>query len=124
MIYRIQITDVADAEMDALALWLAGKTSAEHAAHWYDGLIDAIGGLAEQPRLHAVARENDQYGVEVRRLLYRGPGKGRRSGTPYRVLFHVIEPAEGEAEGIVRVLHLYHGAKRTEPVGEPETPSS
>lgn len=63
------------------------------------------------PRRHAVARENDLYGVEVRRMLYFGPSKRhRRSLTAYRVLFHVIEPTAEDAEGVVRVLHIWHGA--------------
>jgi hypothetical protein len=48
-------------------------------------------------------------------MLYHGPGKKRRSGTPYRVLFTVIEPAPGEDEGVIRVLRILHGA--AEPFG-------
>jgi plasmid stabilization system protein ParE len=119
--YEVQITDTADAEADRLALWLAGQTTAEHAARWYAGLIEAIGELSDQPRLHPVARENDLYADEVtiRRMLYYGVdeqrGTRRRSGrNPYRIVFHIIEPAEPDAgePGTVRVLHIYHGAER------------
>jgi hypothetical protein len=51
-------------------------------------------------------------------MLYYGP-TGRRSGTPYRVLFTIIEPAPGENEGVVRVLRILHGA--SDPFGpEPD----
>jgi len=33
----------------------------------------------------------------------------------YRVLFHVIEPEEGETEGVVRVLRVLHAAQALEP---------
>ncbi len=45
-------------------------------------------------------------------MLYFGP-RGRSGGTVYRVLFHIVEPEEGESPGIVRILHVYHGAQRT-----------
>ena len=70
-----------------------------------------ISALSIFPRSHEIAQENDLYDVEVRRLLYHGPSK-RRGGATYRILFHVIEPVEGEDEGTVRVLHIWHGAKR------------
>ena len=62
------------------------------------------------PRINPIAPENDRYDVEVRRLLYYGPNR-RRGGSAYRLLFHVIEPAEDETEGVVRILHVWHGAK-------------
>jgi hypothetical protein len=62
------------------------------------------------PRAHAIAPENERYDVVVRRLLYYGP-YGRRTRNAYRLLFYIIELPEGETESIVRILHIWHGAK-------------
>ena len=43
-------------------------------------------------------------------MLYFGPTH-RRSGTPYRILFTIVEPPEGEDEGVLRVLRILHGAR-------------
>ena len=114
--YRVEVSDPADAEAEAAAQRLALLVSAEYAARWYTGLLQAFQTLAVFPRQHAVADENDLYSVEVRRMLYYGPGgRRRRGGTVYRILFHIIEPAEEEDEGerVVRILHVYHGAQRS-----------
>ncbi len=36
-----------------------------------------------------------------------------RGSTAHHIIYRIIDPAVGEAEGIVRVLHVYHGARRT-----------
>ena len=108
--YLVEFTEPALADADGLYLWLSPQVDPEYAARWYEGLFEAAQALSSMPRMHAVAPENDRYDVEVRRLLYYGPGK-RRARAPYRVLFYVIEPASDESEGVVRVLHVWHGAK-------------
>jgi plasmid stabilization system protein ParE len=115
--YELVITDVADGEIDAIADWLALNVSAEYAGRWYEGLRDALRTLTFMPRSHAIAPENPRYEYEVRRLLYYGPSK-RRGHSVYRVLFHVIEPGTGDEPGIVRVLHVRHGARQAEGIDE------
>ena len=89
------------------------RRNPDHAAQWLASLDLAIADLAgfPGPRSHAVDDlASNRFGLEVRRMLYYGLGK-RRSGTPYRILFTVIEPAPGgESEGIIRVLRILHGA--------------
>lgn len=36
----------------------------------------------------------------------------RQGSTVYRILFHIVEPAENESQGVVRVLHVRHGAQQ------------
>ncbi len=55
-----------------------------------------------------IARENDRYDVEVRRLLYFGPAR-RRNSPAYRLLFYIVAPTD-EDPGLVRILHLYHAS--------------
>ena len=106
--YAVIVSDLADAEARTAYQWLSENVSQEYAGRWLEGLTRAIEGLAIMPRRHTIARENDLYDVEVRRLLYYGPS--RRRGSVYRVLFHIIEPTEEDVEGVVRVLHIWHGA--------------
>ena len=66
--------------------------------------------LSFMPNRCPVAPEASFYpGTVVRQLIF---GK-------HRLLFHVVEPAENEAEGLVRVLHVLHGSQvlRREPNG-------
>jgi len=109
--YLVEFTEPALIDADAAYLWLSEQAGPEYAIRWYEGLFEAVQSLASLPRVHAVAPENDIYGVEVRRLLYSGPFR-RRGGNVYRILFYILEPQEDESEGIVRILHIWHGAKR------------
>ena len=109
--YLVEFTEPALMEADAAYLSLSERAGPEYAIRWYEGLFEAAQGLSSFPHSHAVAPENDIYGVEVRRLLYSGPSR-RRGGSVYRVLFYIIEPQEDEAEGVVRILHVWHGARR------------
>ncbi len=108
--YLVEFTEPALMEADAAYLSLSTQSGPDYAIRWYEGLFLAAQTLSTLPRSHAIAPENDSYGVEVRRLLYSGPSR-RTSGRAYRILFYVIEPAADEDEGIVRILHVWHGAK-------------
>lgn len=63
----------------------------------------------------------DHYGREVRRLLYYGPTR-KRSGTPVRILFTILPPDPAappeEAESVIFLLRLLHGAQRLLPEDE------
>ena len=47
----------------------------------------------------------------VKRPPPREPSGRRRGGSAYRILFQIVEPDEGR-DGLVRVLHIWHGAQR------------
>jgi plasmid stabilization system protein ParE len=111
MTYSVEIADVADAEIEAAFLRLAGKNPA-FAGRWLEGLLRAIGGLDTFPRSHAVTPESAALGREVRRMLY------RNGQVTYRVLFCLVDADEDGIEETVRVLHIRHGAQRL--LGEPE----
>lgn len=108
--YLVEFTEPALLEADAAYLWFSEHMGLEYAIRWYEGLFLAAEELSSLPRTNAIAPENDIYDVEVRRLLYYGPS-GRRGRNVYRVLFHIIEPQADEAEGVVRILHVWHGTK-------------
>lgn len=108
--YLVEWTEPALLEADAAYLRLSQYPSPDYAILWYEGLFVAGETLSMLPRIHSVAPENEDYNVEIRRLLYHGPS-GRRSSRVYRLLFYIIEPQQDETEGVVRIIHVWHGAK-------------
>lgn len=112
-LYEVRLTGPAEADIEAGHARLSEIVSLSYADRWQDALLAEMGRLALFPTRHAVAAESDLHDIEVRRMLYYGPsGRRRRGGVAYRILFYVVEPAEEEAPGVVRVLHVWHGAKR------------
>lgn len=108
--YLVEWTEPALLEADAAYLRLSQYPGPDYAILWYEGLFVAGETLSTLPRIHSVAPENEEYNVEIRRLLYHGPS-GRRSSRVYRLLFYIIEPQQDETEGVVRIMHVWHGAK-------------
>jgi plasmid stabilization system protein ParE len=106
-VYEVQLTEPAEAEMDAAYLnrMQNGLQSAER---WYAGLVRALESLSTFPNRFPLASDNIA-SDGVRQMLY---GSG---SSAYRVLYRVIEPQKDEA-GIVRVLHIRHASRR--PLGE------
>src|SRR6476620_39308 len=93
--YRLDISDAAELEADEIYLRIS-QQSPDRARDWYVGLLNAYDRLLLFP--YGYVALPDQPGV--RRMLY---GK-------YRVTYRVVEPEEDETEGVVRILHIYHGA--------------
>lgn len=98
MKYRVEIAPEAVPEAEQDYLWIR-EHSPVSAAKWFNGLVEAVESLENQPTRCALAPENDAFEEEIRQLLY-----GKRGGV-YRVLFSI-------AGGTVRVLHIRHGARR------------
>ena len=82
------------------AAWWAENRSAEQAARWYDGFVEAIQSLGENPLRWPFARENGEFPHELRELHF---GLGRPP--THRAVFTV----RGEA---VIVLAVRHAAQR------------
>ena len=80
------------------------------AAAWFNGLEEAIEGLADFPNRWGLARESAEFDEPVRQLLY---GK---SPHVYRVLFVV-------RSDVVYVMHVRHAARKALVRGEVVLPS-
>ena len=107
MAYRIEISDEADAELNAAYLFLSQR-SPEAAFRWFKGAKKIINSLSLFPRRCPIARENAGYSNhEVRQLIY---GAGLSA---YRVLFIIFEEDQE-----IRVMQFRRGARHT---GSPET---
>jgi plasmid stabilization system protein ParE len=98
MTYRVIIETPAQADMEEAYRRMA-QVSPERAAHWYNGLIDAVNSLATLPARCPYAPENALFPEDIRQLLY-----GKR-GSVYRILFTVVKET-------VHVLHVRHSARR------------
>jgi plasmid stabilization system protein ParE len=97
MEYKVEVTEVAAAEIDSAYEWIKGGAP-DAAERWYDGLMRALSSLSDNPRRCARALMTDQKEPEIRQLIY-----GRRRGR-YRILFTI----HGDT---VEVLRVRHGAR-------------
>jgi plasmid stabilization system protein ParE len=110
--YEVTLTEQAEVEVERSYLWHS-RRSPEVAARWYAGLLAALEPLSMLPRRCPVALEDQAFpDVTVRQLVY----GSRRSA--YRILFYVIEPTTVGEPGVVRVLHVLHGAQQR--LGQPD----
>ena len=68
MNFQVEITDIADAEIQAAYLRLMGWNP-DFAERWLEGLLRQIETLEISPRMHPVVSESEVIGREVRRML-------------------------------------------------------
>ena len=97
MEYKVEITEIAAAEIDNAYLWLRERSPAT-AERWYQGLMASLATLRQNPRrcVRVLRRRSGE--AEIRQLVY-----GRRHGR-YRVLFTI-------SDNTVAVLRVRHGAR-------------
>jgi plasmid stabilization system protein ParE len=101
--YRTEYSEAAQEEIEKAYLWRSSITSPEAAALWANGLRSAVDSLSTMPYRYAALPDDPL----SRRLLY-GSGQGA-----YRIIYRVVEPAETGDDALVRILHVYHGARQT-----------
>ena len=82
--YRVILTPKARIELYNDAVWWAENRSVEQARHWLDGFERAIEGLAKDPQVHPLARENAAFPFELRQFSY-----GLRSKPTHRAVFEI-----------------------------------
>ena len=66
MSYRVILNERADAQLEAAYRWWLERRSAEQAARWYNGFLDSLRSLSENPERCALARENAKFPMPVR----------------------------------------------------------
>jgi plasmid stabilization system protein ParE len=101
--YQIEYAEGAQEDIEKAYLWRSSITSPETATRWVEGLRAAIDSLSFMPYRFA-SLQNDPLS---RRLLY-GSGNGA-----YRIIYRVIETMDLGDTALVRILHVYHGARQT-----------
>jgi plasmid stabilization system protein ParE len=99
MAYRVEIARRAEADLEALYLWVVDRAP-QQGGQWFNGLERAVLSLDRHPKRCPVASESLDPDQPIRVLTY-----GRKPHA-YRVFFSVDDDAE-----IVRVLHVRRGAR-------------
>jgi len=99
MAYRVDIARSAEAELEALYLWVVERAPQQGAA-WFNGLEETIASLDRLPERCPVAPESFDPRRPVRVLHY-----GRRRHV-YRILYWIDQAAR-----VVYVLHVRRGAR-------------
>jgi plasmid stabilization system protein ParE len=100
MAYRVEISRAAEAELEALYLWVTSRAPSQGAA-WFNGLERAVLALDEQPERCPVAPESMQADRPIRVLRY-----GRKPHI-YLVFF-----TADSLRHVVQVIHVRRGARR------------
>lgn len=108
MTYEVHVTEPAHADIEAAYEWLKERTD-QYAVAWFNGLANALDGLAHLPARCPLAAESRHFHEKVYQLLY-----GKRPHL-YRVLFVV----RGKN---VFILHVRHGARSELQPGEIRLP--
>ena len=100
MIYPVILHDNAEQFLIDSCKWWSENRSAEQANRWWDGFLDALQSLAENPSRCPLAQDCGGFPFEVRELYY---GLGRQP--THRALF-TIRP------DMVYVFLIRHLAQR------------
>jgi plasmid stabilization system protein ParE len=101
MSYEIDISDVAEMEIDDTFIYLVGR-SPDYVEKWRSELERQIETLREFPRRCPLVRDARHIHPEVRQLLV---GK-------YRVLFVILDADGDGEEDTVRIIHVRHTAQQ------------
>jgi hypothetical protein len=100
MAYHLKFTDEAADLLLTHARWyLETSQSLDVAMAWYDGFLDEMETLENNPWRGCIAPENELFDFELRELHY---GSGKRS--THRALYRVVE-------NVVEVLTIRHHAQ-------------
>ena len=99
MAFRVEPTERAKRDLDAILEWLLSQDAGEAGLRWFRRMGEAILSLSEFPQRCPVAPETAEFSFEVRHLIC-----GRKPHQ-YRILFTV-------QNDVVIVLHVRHGRRR------------
>ena len=105
MAFRVEISPRAFNDLDEIARYIKRQGSFEQAAEWFHGIIAAIRTLEDMPSRCPVAAESEEFGQEIRLLLY---GKRNRKYKVYFAIRHRTRSA-----GTVQVFHVRHWARQS-----------
>ena len=94
MKFHVIMEEPAITEIERNARWWSEHYSSHQAVVWYDTAVDAIYSLESHPERHALSPDNQQFGYEIRDLLF---GIGSRPS--YRAVFTI----QGNAVHILTV---------------------
>jgi plasmid stabilization system protein ParE len=102
--YKVEITDSALEDAEEYVEYIRLEKKEPRAAErWFRGLVSAILSLEKFPFRCARIPEVEEFALELRHLIYHS----------HRIIYYVDSKRK-----IVKVLRVYHGARR--PLREPD----
>ena len=104
--YAIRFRSRARLELDEARVRLAEMTDLDHAIEWYNGFLDALATLADNPSRTRLAPENDYFRDTVHAYVYRLTSRG----VAYQVYYTIVETVEDAPS--VTILHIRHSARK------------
>ena len=104
--FAIRFSPRARRELDEARVRLAEITDPDHAYEWYNGFLDALALLADNPNRNAVAYESRFFRETVHAFSYRLTVRG----VAYRVFYTITEPKEDAP--IVSLMHIRHASRK------------
>jgi plasmid stabilization system protein ParE len=103
MTYHVEVSSEADQILRECAQWYRDRSGSQAVAEkWYNGFLDVLESLQNDPERHPFAPENGEFPYEIRELTY---GSGRRK--THRAIFRIWEEAR-----IVEIMTIRHSAQR------------
>jgi len=99
MAFRVETTQKAKRDLEAILDWLLAEEAGDTGLRWFRDLIQSVESLSQLPRRCTLAPENSFFPFEVRQLLY-----GDRPYS-YRILFTI----KGD---LVTVLRIRRGRRK------------
>lgn len=106
---RLNRTEVAEAEREALFLNIGRIRGADFARRWFEGLIDATDQIVEFPgprSFPSAHAESERRREEIRYRIYGGPDKRRALPVSCHIFFALLDARQGEDSGRVLVLRV------------------
>lgn len=98
MRYRIQLSDKAEIDVDAVLAWFRDQRATEAGRRWFADMWTVLDTLERNPDRCSLAPESEKSETHVYELLF-----GRRR-TKYRILFEIYD-------GTVHILRVRHSAR-------------
>ena len=83
MKYEVVLADRADRQLTEISEWHA-RHAPDIAARWFNGFVEAVISLEENPDRFGLAHESAEFPTEIREMLY---GVGRRK--THRAIFTI-----------------------------------
>src|SRR5215212_5243065 len=107
MKFRLRLTDEAADRLLSIAKWYPETSqSLSIAVVWYDGFLDLLEDLTDDPLRGVIAAENNLFEFELREIYY---GSGKR--ITHRALYRIVNDT-------VEVLTIRHHAERPLETGD------
>ena len=104
--YAIRFSRRARLDLDEAHVCLADYTDADHANSWYNGFLDALAALADNPNRHPVASETRFFQGTVYVYLYRLTARSAGS----HVFFAIIDDTADAP--YVYIIHIRHASRK------------